>query len=188
MTEPTHDPLRVLTGADSALEPDPSFAARLRGTLASVLIQPNPPPLLDRPGGTPVTTPPNPIPAAVPYLAIGGGRAKEAMGWYGRIFGATVNGEPYVEGERIGHADLQIGAGVIYIADEAPELGVVGPGGGADVSLMLPVADADATLAAALAAGATTDREPYDGYGRRNAWLVDPFGHRWGVHSPIHVR
>ena len=46
---------------------------------------------------------------------------------------------------------------------------------------MLPVADADATLAAALAAGAHTNREPYDGYGQRNAWLVDPFGHRWSI-------
>lgn len=135
-----------------------------------------------------MTTPADPISAAIPYLAVGGLRARDAVGWYGRIFGATVNGEPYIEGERISHAEVQIGSGVIYVADEAPELGVVGPGGGADVSLMLPVADADATLAAALAAGAHTDREPYDGYGRRNAWLVDPFGHRWGLSSPIHAR
>jgi len=53
---------------------------------------------------------------------------------------------------------------------------------------MLPVADADATLAAALAAGAHTDREPYDGYGQHNAWLVDPLGHRWGLNSPIQAR
>lgn len=135
-----------------------------------------------------MTTTPHPISAAIPYLAFGGGRAREAIDWYGRIFGAKVNGEPYIEGDRIGHADLQIGAGVIYIADEAPELGVVGPGDGAAVSLMLPVADADATLAAALAAGARTDRVPYDDYGQRNAWLVDPFGHRWGLSSPIKAR
>ena len=132
-----------------------------------------------------MTIAPNPISAAIPYLAIGGGRAQEAVAWYGRIFGATVNGEPYIEGDRIGHAELQIGAGVIYISDEFPALGVVGPGGGTDVSLMLPVADADATLAVALAAGAHSNRDPYDAYGRRNAWLVDPFGHRWGLNSPI---
>jgi uncharacterized glyoxalase superfamily protein PhnB len=49
------------------------------------------------------------------------------------------------------------------------------------------VGDADATLAAALDAGAHTDRVPYDAYGQRNAWLVDPFGHRWGLNSQIQV-
>jgi len=37
----------------------------------------------------------------------------------------------------------------------------------------------------AIAAGATGDRPPYDGYGERMAWIVDPFGHRWGLHSPL---
>jgi uncharacterized glyoxalase superfamily protein PhnB len=190
VTEPTHDPLSVLLGGDRAVDPDPAFARRLRETLATLLTLPlstavPPPP--DPSGGTTVNIPSTTVSAAIPYLAIGGGRGREAIAWYGRIFGATVNGEPYTDGDRIGHADLQIGAGVIYLADEAPELGVVGPraGAGAAVSLMLPVADADATLAAALAAGASTDRVPYDAYGQRNAWLVDPFGHRWGLNSPI---
>lgn len=199
MNEPSHDPLSVLTGRDYAVGPDPAFASRLRETLATLMTLPlttaPPRPTVDGPtvhrsavhrsGGTVVTTTPSPISAAIPYLAFGSGRAREAIGWYGQIFGATVNGEPYVEGSRIGHAELQIGFGVIYLADEAPELGVVGPGDGADVSLMLPVADADATLAAALAAGAHTDRVPYDGYGQRNAWMVAPFGHRWGLSSPL---
>src|SRR5439155_3504257 len=51
----------------------------------------------------------------------------------------------------------------------------------------LPVHDADEVRARALAAGATGDREPYDGYGTRNAWIVDPFGHRWGLNSPLHT-
>ena len=38
-----------------------------------------------------------------------------------------------------------------------------------------------------MAAGATADRPPYDAYGQRNAWIVDPFGHRWGLHSPLHA-
>jgi len=139
-----------------------------------------------------VTTPPVPVSAAIPYLAIGDGRASEAISWYARIFGATINGEPYsvdgepyIEGDRIGHPELQIGPGVVCLSDEAPDLGVVGPGDTSDVSLMLRVADADATLAAGLAAGAHTNRQPYDGYGQRNAWMVDPFGHRWGINSPL---
>jgi hypothetical protein len=30
--------------------------------------------------------------------------------------------------------------------------------------------------------------EASDGYGQRNAWMVDPFGHRWGLNSPIRAR
>jgi len=181
VTNPTNDPLRILADGDRPVEPDPAFATRLRGILLSLLTLPE----LDRPGGSTMTVPPYPIPAAIPYLAIGDGRAHEAISWYGRIFGATVNGEPYIEGDRIGHAELQIGPGVIYLSDEAPDLGVVGPGDTSDVSLMLRVADADATLAAGLAAGAHSNRTPYDGYGQRNAWMVDPFGHRWGLNSPL---
>lgn len=36
MTDPTHDPLRVLTDGYRAVEPDPAFAARLRETLATL--------------------------------------------------------------------------------------------------------------------------------------------------------
>jgi uncharacterized glyoxalase superfamily protein PhnB len=87
---------------------------------------------------------------------------------------------------RIGHAELEIAGGVVYLADAHPEIGVTAPRPGeATVSLMLPVHDADVVRARALAAGARGDREPYDDYGRRNAWIVDPFGHRWGLHSPL---
>jgi len=47
------------------------------------------------------------------------------------------------------------------------------------------VDDADEVRSRALAAGANGDREPYDAYGSRNAWIVDPFGHRWGLLSPL---
>ena len=49
-------------------------------------------------------------------------------------------------------AALRICHGVIYLADEAPEYGA-----GAAVSLMLPVPDVEATLAAAVKAGADPD-------------------------------
>ena len=50
---------------------------------------------------------------------------------------------------------------------------------------MLPVPDADATLADAVREGATPDdRGVYEAYGSRNAWFVDPFGHRWGISGP----
>lgn len=124
----------------------------------------------------------NPRPAAVPYLAVRGGR--EAMDWYGRVFGAVVEGDPYVGDDgSIGHASLRIGDGLIYIGDEAPSYGAVAPTGpGAAVSLMLPVPDVEVTLATAVQAGAQPDdRGVYEAHGSRNAWFVDPFGHRWGI-------
>ena len=57
--------------------------------------------------------------------------------------------------------------------------------GASSVSLVLDVADADATLARVLEGGGRADREPYEGYGHRNAWVVDPFGHRWLLQSPV---
>ena len=44
---------------------------------------------------------------------------------------------------------------------------------------MLPVDDADRVRGRAVDRGANGDRPPYDGYGQRQAWIVDPFGHRW---------
>jgi predicted enzyme related to lactoylglutathione lyase len=50
---------------------------------------------------------------------------------------------------------------------------------------MLAVADADIVRERAMAAGANGDRPPSDGHGQRTAWIVDPFGHRWGLNSPL---
>ncbi len=126
-----------------------------------------------------------PRPAAVPYLAVKG--ARDAIDWYGTVFGAVVEGEPFENDDgSIGHVALRIADGVIYLADEAPDYGAVAPTGpGAAVSLMLPVPDVTATLAEAVREGALPDdRGVYEGYGSRNAWFVDPFGHRWGISSP----
>lgn len=129
--------------------------------------------------------PPTPRPAAVPYLAVAD--ARRAIDWYTEVFGAEVQGEPIVmPDDRIGHAELEIAGGLIYLSDAHPEIGVTAPRAGeSSVSLMLPVPDADLVRARAMAAGASGDRPPYDGYGQRNAWIVDPFGHRWGLHSPL---
>ncbi len=180
------DPFGELRVPDSPVAPDPAFAARLRARLERALALPK--------GVRPMTTTTTPTApttttrargAAVPYLAVSD--ARRAIDWYADILGATVVGEPIVmPGGRIGHAELALSDGVIYLADENPEIGVVAPeAGAASVSLMLDVDDADSARARALAAGATGDREPYDGYGSRNAWIIDPFGHRWGLQSPL---
>lgn len=125
-----------------------------------------------------------PRPAALPYLSVRDARA--AIEWYGDAFGAVVVGEPIVMDDgRIGHAELGIGEGVLYLADEYPELGLRGPAPGeVSVSLMLHVADTAAALQRARAHGATVQREIYEGHGSRNATIVDPFGHRWMISGP----
>jgi uncharacterized glyoxalase superfamily protein PhnB len=123
--------------------------------------------------------------AAVPYLAVSD--AQRAIAWYVDVFGARVVGEPIVMPDgRIGHAELQVASGTLYLADEFPDIGHVAPRTGErSVSLMLAVDDADAVRARAVRAGASGDREPYDAYGTRNAWILDPFGHSWGLNSPV---
>ena len=125
-----------------------------------------------------------PRPAALPYLSVRDARA--AIDWYIAAFGATVVGEPYfMDDGRVGHAELQIGDGVLYLADEYPELGLRGPDPKAtSVSLMLHVDDADAALERARGLGAVVQREAYENYGARNATIVDPSGHRWMLSGP----
>jgi uncharacterized glyoxalase superfamily protein PhnB len=178
-----HDPFADLRAVDTPIDPNPEFAIRLRSRLGRALALPR--------GVTPVTAPGEDAEqletrsAVVAYLAVAD--ARRAIEWYQDVFGADLSGEPIVMPDgRVGHAELAIAGGALYLADAHPEIGVTAPRSGeATVSLMLPVHDADVVRARALAAGARGDREPYDDYGQRNAWIVDPFGHRWGLHSPL---
>lgn len=124
-------------------------------------------------------------PSLVPYLAVSD--ARQAIDWYGEVFGARVDGDPIVMPDgRIGHSVLSVGDGVFYLSDAHPEIGVVAPTPGAvSVSFVLAVDDADAVLARLEAGGGHRDRQPEDARGERNAWVVDPFGHRWLLHSPL---
>jgi predicted enzyme related to lactoylglutathione lyase len=177
------DPFEQLREPVTPVDPDPVFARRLRARIERALALPR--------GVSPMTTTAAPEvavaprPAAVPYLAVADARA--AIDWYADVFGAALDGEPIIMADgRVGHAELSISDGVLYLADEHPEIGVVAPRpDAAAVSLMLPVGDADAVRARAIDAGAIGERPPYDGYGERMAWIVDPFGHRWGLHSPL---
>lgn len=137
---------------------------------------------LNEPSPAVVQAPPRA--AALPYLAVA--NAREAIAWYVETFGAAVIGEPYeMDDGRIGHAELQIGDGVLYLSDEYPGLGVKAPAPQAtSVSLMLHVSDTDATLDRARDRGAHVQREPYENYGARNATIIDPFGHRWMLSGP----
>jgi uncharacterized glyoxalase superfamily protein PhnB len=193
----SHDPLTVLHGDELPVQPDPAFAARLRARLEDALSLPNRTQgvvmsgadiaiaELNEPAAEPAVAAAPPRPAALPYLTVA--NARGAIAWYVDTFGASVVGEPFeMDDGRIGHAELAIAGGVLYLADEHPEIGLKAPGPQAtSVSLMLHVTDTDATLERARERGAQVQREPYENYGSRNATIVDPFGHRWMLSGPV---
>lgn len=188
------DPLDVLRADDLPVQPDPEFAAQLRRRLESALTLPTGTEGVVMSGAAATIselTEPSadavaPRSAALPYLCVAD--ARRALSWYAEAFNAVVVGEPIVMDDgRIGHAELAIAGGVLYLADEHPELGLKAPAPGTvSVSLMLHVPDTDAALRQAGEHGATIEREPYENYGARNATIIDPFGHRWMLSGPVH--
>ena len=189
----SHDPLSALHGNESVVQPDPAFAARLRSRLEGALNLPNRTEGVDMSGTDtaiaeliePAPAPGLPRPAALPYLTVA--NAREAIDWYVDALGAVVVGEPIVMDDgRIGHAELALGGGVLYLADEYPEIGLRAPAPQTNsVSLMLEVPDTDAALQRARERGAEVQREPYENHGSRGAAIIDPFGHRWMLSGPV---
>ena len=179
------DPLDVLREPSSPIDPDAAFARRLRARLERAL---------ELPRGVAVSTSSDQLKAAVatptevsapaagaaiPYLAVRDGQA--AIDWYVEVLGASLLGDPIVMPDgRIGHAELAMGAGMLYLAEEIPDYGTVAPQpNAASVSLVLNVFDVQARVAAARSHGGTVTKEIAEAYGSRNATVVDPFGHRW---------
>jgi PhnB protein len=117
-----------------------------------------------------------------PYLSIKGAAA--AIDFYKQAFDAIeVVRMPQPDG-RIGHAELKFGDSFVMLADEFPEMNVVGPKtlGNTSVGLLLYVDDVDKTVERAVALGAKITKPIQDQfYGDRNATLEDPFGHKWTV-------
>ena len=126
----------------------------------------------------------------VPYLCVHDGVA--AVDFYREALGAEeVRRMPFKGDRRLLHAELSVGGRKLYLADDFPEMGSGKPRspkalGGTPVTLHLNVADCDAVVAKATAAGATAAMPPADMFwGDRFAKLVDPFGHEWSISSPL---
>lgn len=123
--------------------------------------------------------------ALTPYLAVNG--ARQAIEWYGTVFGARLRSDPYVMDDgRIGHAELDVDGCPLMLADEFPEIDMASPAtrGGASVNLNLQVADVDAVLQRARDAGAPKIWDAEDRFYGRSGRLDDPFGHRWQITTP----
>ncbi|MEO9326669.1 VOC family protein [Gordonia aurantiaca] len=192
------DPLRVLRAADvpgfdGPVMPDAGFAAALRDRLERGATLPQGVVMAGTATSTaaetttefePTAQTPVDRPGALPYLVVA--EPRRAIDWYTATLGARLRGEPIVMDDGvIGHAELEMGGGVVYLAGEFPDLGLRAPEPGkVSVSLMLPVDDTDAAVATAARAGAAVTREPSEAYGSRTGVIVDPFGHRWMLTGP----
>jgi predicted enzyme related to lactoylglutathione lyase len=187
MTE-SSDPLQALRTPIDPVDPDPGFAAALRARVQRALLAPDGEPAMSVTdhGTTARTTTPQAaalrLSTLTPYLAVVD--AERAIEFYATAFGAVPRGEPTVMPDgRIGHAELAFGDSVLMLADEYPEIGLAAPAtrGGPTQSLRLEVADPDAVVDAAIAAGATLDRPVGDSPYGRGGVVIDPSGHRWMV-------
>jgi PhnB protein len=120
--------------------------------------------------------------AITPHIVVQG--AERAVAFYSNAFGAEeVSRIPTPDG-RLMSVQLRMGDGLLHLADEFPELGVLAPPtiGGTAVVLALEVEDAEAVFARAVAAGAEV-RQPLQEafWGDLHGQLEDPFGHRWNI-------
>lgn len=130
----------------------------------------------------------HPIPAGyhaiTPHLVIKG--ASEAIEFYKRAFAAQEicrMPSPGPDGQvKLMHAELQIGDSRLFLADEFPNRGVLGPSGRSPVTIHLYVTDADAAFKRAVEAGAKVGMPLANMFwGDRYGQLVDPFGHHWSI-------
>ena len=129
---------------------------------------------------------PDGYPRVIPSLSIDG--ASKAIDFYRDVLGATERMRMEAPGGKVGHAELQLGDSVIFVADEFPDMDFVGPKkvGGTPVNLSVYVEDVDATFDRAVNAGARVLR-PVENqfYGDRLGQFEDPFGHRWSVATHV---
>ena len=122
-----------------------------------------------------------------PHLVCRG--AAVAIDFYGRAFGAIELFRLPGPNGKLMHACVRIGDSQLFLVDEMPEHGALGPQAlkGAPVTIHLQVEDADAAFACAMRAGATVTMPLADMFwGDRYGRVTDPFGHSWSIAT--HVR
>jgi PhnB protein len=129
---------------------------------------------------------PDGYPQVTPYLIVDG--ADAAIAFYSKVLGAQERMRMGSPGDRVGHAELTVGDSLVMLADEHPDMGILGPRsvGGTPVTISLYVEDVDAVFERAVAEGATSIRSVENQfYGDRSGQFEDPFGHRWSVATHV---
>ena len=122
--------------------------------------------------------------ALIPHLVCGG--CADAIEFYKQAFDAVETFRlPGPDGQRIMHAQIQIGGSDLFLADDFPEFcgGKSGSPkglGGTPVTIHRYVEDCDAAIEKAVQAGATVLMPAMDAFwGDRYGSVTDPFGHNW---------
>jgi PhnB protein len=118
--------------------------------------------------------------SAIPYLSVKD--ASAAIEFYKKAFGAREVMRFVDDQGKIGHAEIVVGNSSLFLADEYPDYGFLGPEtlGGSPVKMHLYVEDADALATQAVSAGASIVRPVEDQfYGDRSGQVADPFGYTW---------
>lgn len=111
----------------------------------------------------------------------------QAIDFYKQAFGAKeISRLPM--GDKIGHAELQIGDTRIMLNDEFPDHGNLGPKsrGGTTVGLVIYTDDVDSAFKKAIQAGGKETMAVADQFwGDRMGTLTDPFGHKWSIATHV---
>jgi PhnB protein len=134
-----------------------------------------------------MTTKVNPIPEGMhtitPHLCVKG--AAQAIDFYKKAFNAEeICRVPSPDGSMLIHAAVKIGDSTLFLYDEVPQMGALGPKsiGGTSVRIHLYLEDVDAIYDQAVNAGAEVVMPTADQpWGDRYGVLTDPFGHSWGL-------
>jgi PhnB protein len=120
-----------------------------------------------------------------PYLIFE--NASSAIEFYTKAFGAHELFRMPM-GNRIAHAEIQIGNSRIMLADEHPQMDAHGPKhhNGSPISLMLYVDDVDSFTKNAVTSGAKVLRPVQNQfYGDRSGTFLDPFGYKWTIGTHV---
>jgi PhnB protein len=124
--------------------------------------------------------------AFVPQLAISHGTMD--LEFYKKAFGAIETKHITNDDGSIHVSEMFIDGAMFHFHEEAYDGTTFSPGkyNGVTTTIGLMVADVDAVMARALAAGAieTSPAKSYD-YGYRQGEVMDPLGHRWLIEMVI---
>lgn len=123
--------------------------------------------------------------SVTPHLVCTG--AADAIEFYKKAFGATEMVRLPGPDGKVMHACVHINGSSVMLMDEGPECGMLSPKSlkGTPVTIHLIVADVDAFVERAAAAGATVVMPVADMFwGDRYGVVEDPFGHRWSIATP----
>jgi uncharacterized glyoxalase superfamily protein PhnB len=125
---------------------------------------------------------PDGMTTVTPHLVCAGAAA--AIEFYKTAFGAVDLGQLKSPDGKVMHAAIRIGDAHVFLVDEAPAYGMLGPKAlkGSPVTIHLFVPDVDGTVARAVATGARVLMPVADMFwGDRYGKIEDPFGHHWSV-------